>query len=354
LVAVVAVYLWARRRGRNEVFAGGAADAAYGSMASPGRVARPDSAVRLVADSKMDEMVTIEFVPPKGIDPWQGAVLLNEKFDRTTVASWVSGLVAKDAITLTQEDGGLVIRRGPHFDQLDGETRALAEQMLDYGDELELGTYNANFGAAWGKIAVLERDAIAQSGWWKRLPPGSARSGGSASAFLVFGIIAFFVFGAGSFVSAFLGVFSSKVGALIFAVLMPLIFANFLYAFMLPARSATGSALALRAESFRRFLEASEGKHVDWAWKQGLLREYSAWAVALGAADAWGRALATSNVPAPDLYMASPMWVYSMGPSFDSTRSAPSTSSSSGGSSFSGFSGGSVGGGGGGGSSGSW
>ena len=148
--------------------------------------------------------------------------------------------------------------------------------------------------------------------------------------------------------------FNGKIAALIFAVVVPFIFAHFLYAVMLPARSATGSALALRAESFRRFLAASEGKHVDWAWKQGLLREYSAWAVALGAADAWGRALATSNVPAPEMSMASPIWLYSMGPSFDSTRSAPSTSGSSGGSSFSGFSGGSVGGGGGGGSSGSW
>jgi uncharacterized membrane protein len=145
------------------------------------------------------------------------------------------------------------------------------------------------------------------------------------------------------------------VPALIFAVLVPFIFAHFLYKVMLPARSATGSALALRAESFRRFLDASEGQHVDWAWKQGLLREYSAWAVALGAADAWGRALASSNVPAPEIQVAtSPIWLYSMGPSFDSTRSQPTQSGSSSGSSFSGFSGGSVGGGGGGGSSGSW
>ena len=115
-----------------------------------------------------------------------------------------------------------------------------------------------------------------------------------------------------------------------------------------------GSALALRAESFRRFLAASEGQHVDWAWKQGLLREYSAWAVALGAADAWGRALANSNIPAPEMNMASPLWIYSMAPSFESTRSAPAPA---GGSVEQlvrwGFSG-SVGGGGGGGSSGSW
>ncbi|MEO7370802.1 MAG: hypothetical protein ABIZ69_08070 [Ilumatobacteraceae bacterium] len=353
LATAGAVYFSARRRGRNEVFAGGAADAAYGSLPGPtGDARRQADDVRMVPDDKMFELATIEFVPPKGIDPWQGAVLLSERFDRTTVAAWVSGLVAKDAITLTQDDG-LVIGRGPKHDQLDPDTKALVDQMLDYKDELKLGTYNANFGQAWGRVWELERKGIADSGWWKRLPPGSARQGGAATKFIGFMVVAFFVFGAGSLITALLGAFRGRVAALTFAVVVPFIFAHFLYSVLLPARSATGSALALRAESFRRFLAASEGKHVDWAWKQGLLREYSAWAVALGAADAWGRALAASNVPAPEMSLASPIWLYSMGPSFETTRSAP-TQSSSGGSSFSGFSGGSVGGGGGGGSSGSW
>jgi uncharacterized membrane protein YgcG len=306
----------------------------------------------MVADSKMGELATIEFVPPKGIDPWQGSVLLSERFDRTTIAAWVSGLVAKEAIALTEDDG-LTIHRGPKYDQLDADTKALVDQMLDYKDELKLGTYNANFGEAWSQVWTLERDGIAKSGWWKRLPPGSARQGGSATKFIGFVVVAFFIFGAGSYVTALLGLFRGKVHALIFAVLVSFIASHFVYSVLLPARSATGSALALRAESFRRFLAASEGKHVDWAWKQGLLREYSAWAVALGAADAWGKALAASNVPAPEMSLASPMWLYSMGPSFETTRSAPSSSGSSG-SGFSGFSGGSVGGGGGGGSSGSW
>jgi hypothetical protein len=352
ILTVAGVYASARRRGRNEVFAGGAADAAYGSLPLPSGDAPPRADVRMVADSKMGELATIEFVPPKGIDPWQGSVLLSERFDRTTVAAWVSGLVAKEAIALTEDDG-LTIHRGPKYDQLDADTKALVDQMLDYKDELKLGTYNANFGEAWSQVWTLERDGIAKSGWWKRLPPGSARQGGSATKFIGFVVVAFFIFGAGSYVTALLGLFRGKVLALIFAVLVSFIASHFVYSVLLPARSATGSALALRAESFRRFLAASEGKHVDWAWKQGLLREYSAWAVALGAADAWGKALAASNVPAPEMSLASPMWLYSMGPSFETTRSAPSSSGSSG-SGFSGFSGGSVGGGGGGGSSGSW
>ena len=133
-------------------------------------------------------------------------------------------------------------------------------------------------------------------------------------------------------------------------------FAAALYWFLLRSRSAVGSGLAIRTESFRRFLEASEGQHVDWAWQHGVLREYSAWAVALGAADAWRQALAASHVPPTEVHVEQPAADVLDGLDRSaSTMTAPSSSGSGGGGGFSGaFSGGSVGGGGGGGSSGSW
>jgi uncharacterized membrane protein len=134
--------------------------------------------------------------------------------------------------------------------------------------------------------------------------------------------------------------------------------AYFAYRVLLPARSAHGSAMALKAESFRRFLAASEGKHVDWAWKHGLLREYSAWAVALGAAGAWQAALEASHVPPAEVTGLGPVFVPSYSSAINSTRTAPTSSGGSSGGGWSGggggFSGGSTGGGGGGGSSGSW
>ena len=97
------------------------------------------------------------------------------------------------------------------------------------------------------------------------------------------------------------GWISSPPGALAFGLVVPVLAAYAVYRTLFPVRSATGSAFALRAESFRRFLKASEGRHVEWAWKQGLLREYSAWAVALGAADAWERAMHASSVAPVEL-----------------------------------------------------
>jgi uncharacterized membrane protein YgcG len=130
---------------------------------------------------------------------------------------------------------------------------------------------------------------------------------------------------------------------------------------LLPQRTAAGSAVALQVESFRRFLESSEARHVEWAWQQGLLREYTAWAVALGAADAWGDALARSAVPPEAVAQATPLTMYGTAGLWNATRTPPTQAGTSsgggggfGGGSSGGFSGGSVGGGGGGGSSGSW
>ena len=82
--APAAVFAVARRRGRNEVYAGGAADAAFGGahLPPPGS---PPLAVTYVADDRMGDLATTEFEPPRGIAPWQGQVLLRERIDADTV-----------------------------------------------------------------------------------------------------------------------------------------------------------------------------------------------------------------------------------------------------------------------------
>ena len=122
------------------------------------------------------------------------------------------------------------------------------------------------------------------------MSPGSPLKGaGKASLGLILIAVVFAISGkvAGSVFSAF----ASWPLALLLGLLFPAFIAYIAYGVLLPARSAQGSALALRTESFRRFLHASEAQHVEWAWKHDLLREYSGWAVALGEADAWADAL---------------------------------------------------------------
>lgn len=110
-------------------------------------------------------------------------------------------------------------------------------------------------------------------------------------------------------------------------------------------RTAAGSALWLRIESFRRFLAGSEAYHAEEAAKRGVLREYTAWAVAVGEIDRWKRAVAAASI-APEV--AGVHYAYMAPMLMASTATAATAPSSSGG----GF--GSVGGGAGGGGGGSW
>jgi uncharacterized membrane protein YgcG len=345
------VYLASRRQGRNEVFAGGAADAAYGDLPAPNSAALAPMTT-LVADDHMDELATIEFVPPKGVEPWEAAVVLDERLDDSTVSAWFSGLVARDIVTIAKDGKQAQLGIGSKFSAADQPTLAILTTMFAGRDTVQLGSYDPAFSLAWKQARAYQTDVIGSSGWWKRLPPSSSST--PPVAWLLVVVVALVAFGAGSLLTAVFGLFRLFPLAIVFGLLVPAVFAHGAYRVLRPARSATGSAIALRSESFRRFLEASEGQHVEWAWKQGLLREYSAWAVALGAASAWERALAASQVPPADIGgLTGPMIIYNMGPAMSSTRTAPSQSGSSGGGGG-GFSGGSSGGGGGGGSSGSW
>ena len=354
--SVAAVYLVARRRGRNEVFAGGAADAAYGTRPAPASPLPPPGSaapgkVRLVADEQMDELATIEFAPPDGIAPWQGTVLLRERIDNESIGAWFSGLAAQDVITLTRgSHGDVTLGVGERFNSAPEDDREVLSALFHGREQVRLGKYDKGFATAWRKVRAQQTKTIARAGWWKRhTPVPAARLEMLSQYFFLSGMSLLVVFGG---VLSALGWIDTPPAAFLLAVAVPAVAAFALYRSLLPVRSAPGSALALRAESFRRFLKASEGRHVEWAWKQGLLRQYSAWAVALGAADAWQQAMEGSSVPPAEL-STGPLLVDSTGQSWSSTHTPPSSSSSSGGGGFSGGSD-SVGGGGGGGSSGSW
>ncbi|HSL73825.1 MAG TPA: hypothetical protein VK853_05140 [Ilumatobacteraceae bacterium] len=351
VAAAAAVFLLGRSYGSNTVLAGGAAEAAFGDLPLPGQSARSaDVPTYRVPDSRLAELATIEFVPPRGLEPWQAAAVLRERIDDDTVAAWFSEMIATDALVITDDDGTVELRPGPDTARLSAVDRAHLQRLFAGGDVVTLGSYDPAFGATWSAIRDEQRSFVGSAGWWSHGGPGG-RSTTPARAIAI-AIAVLVVIGIGVLVVTAIGsdvwlAVSSPWIAIVAGILVPLVVAAGAYHAMFPSRTATGSALALRAESFRRFLAASEGKHVEWAWQQGLLREYSAWAVALGAADAWTNAIRSSNVAEPQVALAGPLLVHAAASSFSSARTAPSSSGGGGG-------GGGVGGGGGGGSSGSW
>ena len=336
-----------RRRGRNVVYAGSAADAAFGTN---GR------ATTLVSDDEMSALATTEFAPPKGLEPWEGAVLLSEHITSDSPTLWISGMAGREGIEVDKSGSNLVLRKGKKFNGLNAADQAMVERLVGPTGTMETGKYDPAFAAAWTSIQQAQQNRIDASGWWQKGSPKAKGGIGLAVVLLVF--VGFLLTRRnrprGSFSSesgSIPEVISSPLFAILAGATIASIAAFGVYRFLLPSRSAEGSALAIRTESFRRFLEASEGQHVEWAWNNGFLREYSGWAVALGATGAWSAALSKANIPEQERVHSGPLLIGPLGPSMRSSRTAPSSSGGSGGG---GFSGGSVGGGGGGGRSGGW
>jgi hypothetical protein len=301
----------------------------------------------------MDELATTEFVPPTGVDPWLGNVLLTERFSNDAIGAWFAGHAADEVLSVSERDSSVELRRGPRYESAAVDDRAILDPLFDDAEAVTLGKYSKSFAAAWRAVGERQRGAVEAAGYWKRPLHGGANIGvGSIITFAAFALVAFVVFAAQSALRA-VSMLDSPAWAIAIGIGAPFVAAFAVYSTMLPARTATGSALALRTESFRRFLAASEARHVEWAWSQGLLREYSAWAVALGTADTWEAAMNASTVPPAEFRSMAPLVLFHHNAALTSTRVAPSSSGGSG-SSIGGFSGGSVGGGGGGGSSGSW
>lgn len=357
------IFAWFRRRGSNEVFgAGGAADAAF--VSTPGTSAGlagtsrevpvpsngdwvADVPTYRVPDGRLAELATIEFVPPRGVEPWQGNLLLRESVSDQAVSAWFSEMVARGAIELRGKGKEMTMRPGQTDARLSAVDRGHLAALFRSSPVVELGTYDSSFAAVWKGIRSEQQRFIKESGWWQQ--PAEAANGASSTSGALFTLLAGFgviaAIGLGIWGSISFGLLGTVAGAIVLAIVVAAIVSGLGYASMLASRTATGSALTLRTESFRRFLEASEGRHVDWAWEQGVIREYSAWAVALGAADAWSKAIEASNIDQPDRLTA-PLLIHTYASTMTSSHTAPSSSGSGGG--------GGVGGGGGGGSSGSW
>jgi hypothetical protein len=107
--------------------------------------------------------------------------------------------------------------------------------------------------------------------------------------------------------------------------------------------AGTSQQVRLRIGDPRRFLSGSEPHHAEEAARRGHLREYTAWAVAVGELDRWSRAVAGSSTARADPAAARyPLLAPALVSGTSGSSARPSSSGSG--------AGGGVGGGGGGGS----
>jgi hypothetical protein len=192
------------------------------------------------------------FVPPDELTPAQGGVLLAEEVRHEHKVAWLIGSAVDGYLDLEGDDPLVTLVRLP---RRQGAPAYLLDAAFGDRDRLTLGSYDPQFAAAW-KLVGNELDGWRRtSALWDRAAGGQLAGAGAAAA----------------------------VGA-----------------WELRVRTPAGSALWLRTESFRRFLAASEARHAGEAARRGHLRQYTAWAVAVGELDRWSRAVAASSLAAAD------------------------------------------------------
>lgn len=321
-----------RRAGRERVGVGGAADAAWGGSGSPGGERRVD-------ERELAQMATTEFAPPGNLRPHQGGLVLAEEVQPEHKVAWLIEAAIGGAVELVEDNGKVVQLR-----RLAGERSLDTAMILDSAfagrSEIPLGAYDKDFAGAWDSVGSTLEAWYLSCGFWDtraELRRKVTRFGGATAAFL--GLLAT-VGGANFGMRGSPSWFALSAGG---GLLMGVGLAAWIRAWEMRVRTPEGSAAWLRTESFRRFLAGSEAYHAEEAAKRGVLREYTAWAVALGEIDRWARAVKDATIPPSESgyqYVDSSRSLMS---TTSSTASAPSSSGGGGG-----------GGGAGGGGGGSW
>jgi hypothetical protein len=348
LLAVLPATLLVRRAGRERVAVGGPADAAFARPGAPAPTGGPGPGPRpgevQVDATELAAMATTELAPPPDLTPSQGGIVLTEAVSPEHKVAWLIEAAIAGDVDLVEEGGRPVrLRRTGQSPERAG----VLDVAFNGRPDLQLGTYDESFGQAWGALTgELERWRNTCGLWDRAADQRRALALGFGILGAVVGLLAVIVGGwvantrGGSFGLVLVGLGGAAAGAGLAAAIG---------GWELRVRTPAGSAAWLRVESFRRFLAASEGFHAEEAAKRGVLREYTAWAVAVGEVDRWSRAVqAASTAIPPSTGLAYASMAPALLASTSSTATAPSSSGGGGGG------GGSVGSGVGGGGGGSW
>lgn len=333
-----------RNLGREQVWEGGAADAAFGPRSGE------FVGIQLMDQDDLASMATIEFEPPRDLSASAGGIILSERVTPQHQIAWLIEAAIRDEVEIEENPNDkkkMTLRRGPAEPH-----PVVAERLADLlgtSDEVVLGKYDERFAKAWSRLGNDLEQWRESSGLWD--PAGAsrkrrARVWGTLAALVGLGI----AFGGGVLANrlgiAFVAVCVAGAGLAGFGL------AALIRSWELDVRTAEGSGTWLRVESFRRFIEASEARHAEAAAQRGLLRHYTAWAVALGELSHWNRMVdAAAEVPGSSVtYSSGDLAFVAMAPTLSrataQTFTAPSSSGGGGG--------GGAGGGGGGGGGGSW
>jgi hypothetical protein len=344
LVAGLAMRGLLERLGRDEVVGMGATDVAFAEDST--------GSARRISAHELAGMASIEFAPPKELTAWQGGILSAEEVLDAQKVAWLLEAAIAGHVTLDEQDKTVTLTRMPAPPASVGQPAGPVDDtagLLDLGfagrPSITLGKYDASFAAMWREVGHR------LIGWRNTSDLWEQRSRSRQQAARALGVLGALVGLAGVAGATFLVARHGSAYVLLVAVagaLAGLGLAAVTAGFELMVRTPRGSGLWIRVESFRRFLHDSEGPQAEEAAKRGVLRQYTAWAIALDEVRHWSRAVEAAGADIGNVDRSGLGFVYLAPLLISSTQSTSVAPHSSGGI------GGGVGGGFGGGGGGSW
>lgn len=314
--------------------------------------------------------IAVQFTPPTGVHPGQLGTLLDERADVRDVTATIIDLAVRGYLVVQQvADPGdptgrddddrdwRLVRTDQRDEGLLGYEERLLSAIFEGRDDVLLSDLRTTFASTLARVQQQLYEDVTERGWFTG-NPRSVRAGWIAAgvAITVLGVGVTALLAARTHLGL-LGLPVVGVGVLVMAL-----------SGAAPARTATGTAVLVQTEGFRRYLATAEADQLRFEEGEDLFSRYLPFAVAFGLTERWTRVFAELaargvEVPVPSWYLGS--WGYtgfwasagafeqdlsSFTSEADAAISAPSpgTSGSSGFSSGGGFSGGGIGGGGGG------
>ncbi|GAA4791606.1 DUF2207 domain-containing protein [Streptomyces ziwulingensis] len=239
-------------------------------------------------------------VPPEGLSPAQGGILLAERVESHHQVAWLLSMTIEGRITVGGTAQNPVLRRRETADAPDDPAgsvdASIARSVLDTifagRDSVTLGLRDTQFRAGW---QLLRRELTVWRGTsdlWDEAAANRARLGRPVG--IAATVLGFVTTAVGTWLDGgrhasgrtvlLLGLFAVGVGL-----------ALWLRSWELHMRSPRGTDLRLRTQAFQRYLADPPALFGGEPLDAARLELYTAWAVALDAAHAWDRAVAEST-----------------------------------------------------------
>ena len=167
-------------------------------------------------------MATIEFAPPRGLEPWMGRALLRELVDQDTVVAWFSEMIAQEAMVITTDGDQHTLEPGPQRDRVSAADQKHVAQLFRNEPSIELGTYDATFAGTWRSVFQEQQDFIRDSGWWSSTTGrASSIASGVLGALIVIGLL--FAVNIVNFATDGLGILTSPWLAIVLGIAAPVL-----------------------------------------------------------------------------------------------------------------------------------